>query len=194
MKNMVWWVLQLKVIDYVETCLFVLRKKQSQVSNLHVFHHISNLMFAWFGLRHFPEMRGTFCTLINCFIHVIMYIYYLLAACSPKIQRMIAPIKPYITIMQMASCIIIFFITKFYFLHYLIVLLELYFNFCLIVNGAYILFCFSHFLFLESGAISCDVDIYVANLGSPLCCIPTNKPRDCIHVWWQFINISIFVL
>lgn len=37
----------LKLVEYVETVFFVLRKKQNQVSFLHVYHHISSASMAW---------------------------------------------------------------------------------------------------------------------------------------------------
>ncbi|XP_020296940.1 elongation of very long chain fatty acids protein AAEL008004-like isoform X2 [Pseudomyrmex gracilis] len=40
-----WWLFILKLSDYIETCIFVLRKKQNQVSSLHVYHHVSNVLF-----------------------------------------------------------------------------------------------------------------------------------------------------
>lgn len=37
----------LKVFELVETIFFVLRKKQNQVSKLHVYHHVSTAILAW---------------------------------------------------------------------------------------------------------------------------------------------------
>jgi len=37
----------LKVVDLVETIFFVLRKKNSQVSFLHVYHHIMMVLFVY---------------------------------------------------------------------------------------------------------------------------------------------------
>lgn len=101
--NMVWWLIFLKLFDYVETIIFVLRKKQNQVSGLHVYHHVSNMIFLWYYLKYILDERGTFISLFNCFVHVIMYVYYFIAAWSPDLQQMIAPIKPFITKLQMAS-------------------------------------------------------------------------------------------
>lgn len=41
-----------KVIDLLDTCFFVLRKKSSNVSFLHVYHHIGTLLFSWSVLKY----------------------------------------------------------------------------------------------------------------------------------------------
>ncbi|KYN40507.1 hypothetical protein ALC56_05452, partial [Trachymyrmex septentrionalis] len=105
--NLVWWLIFLKLFDYVETCVFVLRKKQNQVSGLHVYHHVSNLIFLWYYLKYILDERGTFISLINCAVHVIMYIYYFIAALGPELQQMISPIKPLVTKLQMVQFIVI---------------------------------------------------------------------------------------
>ncbi|XP_036138987.1 elongation of very long chain fatty acids protein AAEL008004 [Monomorium pharaonis] len=105
--NLVWWLLILKIFDLVETCIFVLRKKQNQVSGLHVYHHISNLTFGWYYLKYILDERATFISLINCAVHVIMYTYYFITTWSLKAQQMVYPIKPYITNIQMVQFIVI---------------------------------------------------------------------------------------
>ncbi|XP_011861834.1 PREDICTED: elongation of very long chain fatty acids protein AAEL008004-like isoform X2 [Vollenhovia emeryi] len=49
--GLAWWLLCVRVCDYIETCIFVLRKKQNQVSVLHVYHHITIIMFGWYFLK-----------------------------------------------------------------------------------------------------------------------------------------------
>lgn len=41
--------------------------------------------------------------MLNNMVHMVMYLYYLLAAMGPKIQRKIDSYKKYITIIQMVS-------------------------------------------------------------------------------------------
>ncbi|XP_025269074.1 elongation of very long chain fatty acids protein AAEL008004-like [Camponotus floridanus] len=108
MLNTVWWLLLLKIFDFVETCIFVLRKKQNQVSNLHVHHHISNLIFCWIFLKYFPEERVTFISLLNCAVHVIMYMYYLSSSqIGPKCQPILHFLKPFITRIQMIQFLVL---------------------------------------------------------------------------------------
>lgn len=103
MFDLIWWLIFLKLFDYVETCVFVLRKKQNQVSALHVYHHVSNLIFLWYYLKYILDERATFITLMNCAVHVIMYMYYFIAALSSELQQMISPIKPFVTKLQMVG-------------------------------------------------------------------------------------------
>jgi elongation of very long chain fatty acids protein 7 len=100
------WILLIKIFDFVETCIFVLRKKQNQVSVLHVYHHISNVIFGWYYMKYFIE-RLTFVILLNSIVHVIMYMYYFIAAWSPTLQQIVLPIKPYITKLQMVQFVAI---------------------------------------------------------------------------------------
>jgi elongation of very long chain fatty acids protein 7 len=45
-----WLFLLLRVFEFSETFLFVLRKKQSQASFLHIFHHIGSVLMTWLFL------------------------------------------------------------------------------------------------------------------------------------------------
>lgn len=42
----------LKLVELVETVFFVLRKKQSQVSKLHVYHHVSTAILGWLMVKY----------------------------------------------------------------------------------------------------------------------------------------------
>jgi elongation of very long chain fatty acids protein 7 len=42
----------IKIIDLIETIFFCLRKKAGQVSFLHVYHHISTLLFTWISCKY----------------------------------------------------------------------------------------------------------------------------------------------
>ncbi|XP_011705078.1 PREDICTED: elongation of very long chain fatty acids protein AAEL008004-like [Wasmannia auropunctata] len=105
--NVGWWMFLLRLFDYVETCVFVLRKKQNQVSALHIYHHVSILVLGWYYFKFILDERITFGSLLNCTVHVIMYTYYFLAAWSPELQQMISPIKLYITKLQMVQFIVV---------------------------------------------------------------------------------------
>lgn len=73
-----------KVIDLLDTVFFVLRKKQNQVSFLHVYHHTGMVMLSWSGVKWFPGGHSVFMGFINSFVHVVMYYYYFLTSISPK--------------------------------------------------------------------------------------------------------------
>lgn len=43
-----------KIIDMVDTVFFVLRKKQNQVSFLHVYHHTAMVLAGWIAVKWIP--------------------------------------------------------------------------------------------------------------------------------------------
>lgn len=105
--SVMWYLLILKLIDYVETAFFILRKKQRQVSFLHLYHHVSTVVIAWLCGKY--TLTGMILTVpvINCTIHVIMYSYYLAASFGPSVQKYLNKIKPLITIMQMVQFVLL---------------------------------------------------------------------------------------
>lgn len=102
-----WYTLLVKLSDYIETPVFVLRKKQRQISFLHLYHHVTTVLLAWIYVKYFPNEATTTPLVLNCSVHVIMYTYYLLATFGGPMQRLLKPIKPMITIMQMVQFVLI---------------------------------------------------------------------------------------
>lgn len=108
MLSFVYYTFLLKVIDLVETIFFVLRKKQNQVSKLHVYHHSSTALLGWVGVKYVGGGMATFPILINSFIHVLMYTYYWFSSLGPKWQKRLYPWKPKLTMAQMIQfCILV---------------------------------------------------------------------------------------
>ncbi|XP_040568171.1 very long chain fatty acid elongase AAEL008004 isoform X2 [Lepeophtheirus salmonis] len=106
MAEMVWWYYFSKFTEFVDTIIFVLRKKNNQVSFLHVFHHSSMPLFSWILLRWAPGGHETFGGVINALVHVFMYSYYFLSSLGPSI----APYlwwKKYLTIMQLIQFLLV---------------------------------------------------------------------------------------
>ena len=68
-----------RIIDFLDTIFFVLRKKQSQITGLHVFHHslvpVVIYTVAMFSMTPFSG----FLIVLNALVHVVMYSYYFLA-------------------------------------------------------------------------------------------------------------------
>ncbi|KAM9858233.1 elongation of very long chain fatty acids protein 7a [Aulostomus maculatus] len=89
-----------KFIEMLDTVFFVLRKKTSQVTFLHVYHHSIMPFTWWFGVRFAPGGLGTFHALLNCIVHVIMYTYYGLTAMGPQYQKYLWW-KKYLTTIQL---------------------------------------------------------------------------------------------
>lgn len=102
-----WYYFLLKILDYVETGIFVLRKKNNQVSGLHLYHHVTTLLFAWLAIRYYAVAPVVLTSMINSFIHVIMYTYYFLAASGPNVQKATASMKQWITKAQMVQFVLL---------------------------------------------------------------------------------------
>ncbi|XP_022177785.1 elongation of very long chain fatty acids protein 4-like [Myzus persicae] len=94
-----WFFFLSKVIDLLDTVFFVLRKKQSQVSFLHVYHHVNMVITCWAYLRFIKGEQLIFGGIINSFIHTVMYSYYFLSALGPHMQKYLWW-KKYLTRMQ----------------------------------------------------------------------------------------------
>ncbi|KYN44778.1 Elongation of very long chain fatty acids protein 7 [Trachymyrmex septentrionalis] len=75
-----WDYFMIKLIDLIDTIFFVLRKKQDQITFLHLYHHIGILVGAWSAVKWLPGGHIGFLGIINTFVHIIMYTHYLLAA------------------------------------------------------------------------------------------------------------------
>ncbi|KAJ8274718.1 hypothetical protein COCON_G00093430 [Conger conger] len=95
-----WWYYISKGVEYLDTVFFILRKKFNQVSFLHVYHHCTMFILWWIGIKWVAGGQSLFGAHINAAIHVVMYLYYALAAFGPKIQKYLWW-KKYLTIIQM---------------------------------------------------------------------------------------------
>lgn len=59
----------------------------------------------WIGTRFAPGGHTTFCGLLNTFVHIFMYSYYMIAAMGPTYSKAISPWKKYLTAIQMVYII-----------------------------------------------------------------------------------------
>lgn len=105
--NLIWWTYMLKVVDLIETFFFVLRKKNRQISFLHVHHHAATVFMAWLSIRYYPRGIACLVYVLNCSVHVIMYTYYFLSSMNSTIQRMVNPYKSILTSIQIVQLIVI---------------------------------------------------------------------------------------
>ncbi|GJQ76025.1 hypothetical protein Trydic_g18078 [Trypoxylus dichotomus] len=97
-----------KIIDLADTVFFVLRKKWNQLSFLHIYHH-SSMIFNWYlGVLYLPGGQAFFSVLLNSFVHVIMYTYYLLSAMGPVMQKYLWW-KKYLTQIQLIQFLAVMF-------------------------------------------------------------------------------------
>ncbi|XP_068901036.1 very long chain fatty acid elongase AAEL008004-like [Tenebrio molitor] len=97
--------LLLKYFDLVETMFYVLRKKERQISFLHVYHHIGILVAAWVSGKYFPGGQAGFVALYNTLIHSVMYCYYLFSVLNYSKTLWW---KKYVTLIQIVQHCVIF--------------------------------------------------------------------------------------
>lgn len=121
--NYTYFTFLLKIVELIETVLFVLRKKENQVSKLHVYHHTSTAMLTWIMVKYIggifliftiigKQLNCFILTLggmilfsvaINCGVHVIMYSYYFMAVFGSAVQKRLESFKKCITVIQMVK-------------------------------------------------------------------------------------------
>ncbi|CAG2101849.1 unnamed protein product [Medioppia subpectinata] len=100
-----WWLLLLKIVEFADTVFFVLRKKFTHISVLHVVHHSLVAWGVWVGMKFGAGGHNAFFPLMNCGIHTIMYTYYCLAALGPTVRKHLWW-KRYLTIVQMVQFVV----------------------------------------------------------------------------------------
>jgi elongation of very long chain fatty acids protein 4 len=93
-----------KFLDLLDTCFIILRKKDEQLSFLHVYHHAS-IGVMWGIVLRSGNGNGTgaYGAFINSVIHVLMYSHYLITSFGVR-----NPLKKYLTaaqICQFYSCV-----------------------------------------------------------------------------------------
>lgn len=93
-----------KMTELLDTVFFVIRKKERQITFLHMYHHTVMPMISWGATKYYPGGHGTLIGVMNSFVHIIMYTYYMFAAMGPKYQRWFSW-KRHITTLQMVSTI-----------------------------------------------------------------------------------------
>jgi elongation of very long chain fatty acids protein 4 len=90
-----------KILEFVDTWIMILKKNDHQISFLHVYHH-STIFFIWWVVVYYaPGGDSYFSAAQNSFVHVWMYLYYLLASLGVEVVY-----KKYITVMQMTQFLI----------------------------------------------------------------------------------------
>lgn len=119
-----YYVILLRIVEFIETIFFVLRKKHNQVTFLHIYHHISTIVIFWMFLKHSGSefsalanyfwlfflshtgMTDVYLGVINLVVHIFMYTYYLLSSVSFT-KRLMNKVKPFVTILQLIQFLII---------------------------------------------------------------------------------------
>ncbi|XP_060528566.1 elongation of very long chain fatty acids protein AAEL008004-like [Cylas formicarius] len=106
MAHVSWWYFFSKFTEFLDTVFFILRKKFDHITTLHVIHHGIMPMSVWFGVKYTPGGHSTFFGLLNTFVHIVMYFYYMLTALGPQVQKYLWW-KKYLTSLQMIQFVAI---------------------------------------------------------------------------------------
>ncbi|KAM9322140.1 elongation of very long chain fatty acids protein 1a [Pholidichthys leucotaenia] len=117
MVRVAWLFYFSKFIELLDTLFFVLRKKQNQITFLHVFHHSVMPWSWWWGVTLTPAGgMGSFHAMVNSTVHVIMYFYYGLSAAGPRFQKYLWW-KKYMTAIQLIQFVLVsVHISQYYFM------------------------------------------------------------------------------
>lgn len=95
-----------KFIDLLDTVFFIMRKKNNQLTFLHVMHHGVMPISCWVALKFVAGGFGTFSCMLNSFVHFVMYFYYFLSSFGDRFRKYLTW-KKYLTSLQMLQFIII---------------------------------------------------------------------------------------
>jgi len=103
MSFLIWIHYNNKYLEFFDTFIMVARKSDRQVTFLHVYHHIL-LVWAWWAVCHFAcGGDAYFGAMVNSFVHIIMYGYYLMS-----VVEIPCPWKKYITQVQLVQFVLCF--------------------------------------------------------------------------------------
>merc|ERR1719183_3079462 len=76
-----------KIYEFMDTFIMILKGNTHQVSVLHVYHHGSISFIWWMITYHAPGGDAYFSAALNSWVHVCMYMYYLIASLLPKDEK-----------------------------------------------------------------------------------------------------------
>jgi len=85
MASAIWWYYFSKLLEFTDTVLMVVRKRNNQITFLHVYHHTSMFLIWWVGTKWGATGHLYFGPMVNCFIHSIMYFYYAVSAAGVRV-------------------------------------------------------------------------------------------------------------
>lgn len=108
MLHLCWVYYFSKLSEFADTVFFVLRKKKSQITWLHLYHHSLTPFEAWLLVKFIAGGHGTFSNIVNNLVHVIMYSYYMVAAMGPQYQKYLWW-KKHLTTLQLVQFFMVLF-------------------------------------------------------------------------------------
>lgn len=109
-----WLFVMSRLVEFLDTIFFVLRKKYNQVSTLHVFHHAIVPSMIWFVLKCSPTVGYGFVPWINSAVHTLMYSYYALSTIPSIVpylwwKRYLTRIQIFQFVLVIINCLRVFF-------------------------------------------------------------------------------------
>lgn len=104
-SSAIWWFYISKCIEFCDSFFFILRKKDKQLSFLHVYHHSTMFPMWWIVVKYVPCGSTFMPAMLNSFIHIFVYTYYGLSSIGPHIAKYLWW-KRYITIIQLVQFVI----------------------------------------------------------------------------------------
>ncbi|XP_065077689.1 very long chain fatty acid elongase 7-like [Ochlerotatus camptorhynchus] len=93
----------LKMSELVETVMYALRKKNTQISFFHVYHHCYALVTSWGFAKYGGGSMLSYTIIVNSIVHIFMYSYYLCSIFANQIPFSLIPVKKFVTILQMSQ-------------------------------------------------------------------------------------------
>ncbi|XP_046353443.1 elongation of very long chain fatty acids protein 4-like [Haliotis rufescens] len=102
MAQVCWWFFFSKIIELLDTVFFILRKKNDQVTFLHVYHHCTMIANWWLGVKYVAGGQSFFVAMLNSGVHIAMYLYYALSCLGPHMQKYLWW-KKYLTRLQLTQ-------------------------------------------------------------------------------------------
>lgn len=81
---------------------FLLRKRFTNITFLHVYHHSAMVLAVYIATRYLPAGQATMLGILNCMVHCLMYGYYLVSALNENVAHSIWW-KKHITQIQMVQ-------------------------------------------------------------------------------------------
>lgn len=94
-----------KLLELIDTLWICLRKKNRQITFLHVFHHSFVLLMTWFYFKLAPGGSSAMFPMVNGTVHTIMYIYYIMSTFEPLKKYLWW--KKYVTKIQLLQFLIL---------------------------------------------------------------------------------------
>ncbi|KAH8384124.1 hypothetical protein KR009_012196 [Drosophila setifemur] len=97
-----------KLLDLMDTIFFVLRKKQSQITFLHVFHHVFMYVMSFLLIRLYGHGGHVYMIcMFNLPVHMVMYGYYYASSESSGLQESLWW-KKYLSLAQLVQFLLMF--------------------------------------------------------------------------------------